>query len=351
MRVTLNDIAEKLNISANTVSKALNNKAKVSDELRRTIIEAAKEMGYEKNHNAARLSQKPIHIGVLINGYDENYYRYTVRGINKAAEYLIDKRVTFTVKVIPAQSGDCEALSVLEGFLSDDYNGVIINDLLSVDVLPLLSKFKAKGIKLALLNGDIPNADRDFAVINNYQAAAGLAAEILTLGLPSESRLAVYSHSLAKEAHAQQQLAAYFCTATAALGFQNISVVNEESELWDKSIRGIYVSHASYLHLCKQMNLLPLDNRPRLVVSDLYEAGVPYLTSGIITAIIDQAPIEQAFSAACTLYAQICEGLIPNELLTVMPSVIMKSNYRHYLHDAADKQENSMLLSQATSLT
>ncbi len=347
MRVTLNDIAEKLNISANTVSKALNNKAKVSDELRRTIMETAKEMGYEKNRNAARLSQKPIHIGVLINGYDENYYRYTVHGINKAAEHLADKRVTFTVKVIPAQPGDQEALSVLESFLSADYNGIIINDLLSVDVLPLLSKFKAAGIKVALLNGDIPHADRDFAVINNYQAAAGLAAELLTIGLPSESHLAVYSHSLARNAHAQQQLATYFCKAAAAFGFHNISVVDKESELSDKSIRGIYVSHASYLHLCEQLNTLPFDNRPRLVVSDLYEAGIPYLTSGIITAIIDQAPIEQAFSAACALYAHICEGLIPNDLLTVMPTVIMKSNYQHYLQDTTGKQEGALSLSQA----
>ncbi|NLP35059.1 MAG: LacI family transcriptional regulator [Clostridiales bacterium] len=47
-RVTIQDIAKKLNLSRNTVSKALNNSDTVSYETRFLVIETAYEMGYSK---------------------------------------------------------------------------------------------------------------------------------------------------------------------------------------------------------------------------------------------------------------------------------------------------------------
>ena len=45
-KVRLSDIAERLNVSTVTVSKALENKEGVGDDLRKQIKEIAEEMGY-----------------------------------------------------------------------------------------------------------------------------------------------------------------------------------------------------------------------------------------------------------------------------------------------------------------
>ena len=45
-KTTMDDIAERLDISKNSVSLALNNKKGVSDELRKRVLETAREMGY-----------------------------------------------------------------------------------------------------------------------------------------------------------------------------------------------------------------------------------------------------------------------------------------------------------------
>ncbi|MGL4904004.1 MAG: LacI family DNA-binding transcriptional regulator, partial [Cetobacterium sp.] len=58
MRVTIKDIAKKLNISTAAVSKALNNLPGVSDELRETVRETAKSLGYTPNLVAKNLVQK-----------------------------------------------------------------------------------------------------------------------------------------------------------------------------------------------------------------------------------------------------------------------------------------------------
>lgn len=65
--VKLADIAEKVNVSTVTVSKALSNQKGVSEELRARIKELAEEMGY-KQPSAIRKerAQKSYNIGIII---------------------------------------------------------------------------------------------------------------------------------------------------------------------------------------------------------------------------------------------------------------------------------------------
>lgn len=66
-KVRLSDIAEKLNISTVTVSKALSNKDGVGDDLRKQIKELAEEMGYKiKKNNPSYTGKITGNIGILI---------------------------------------------------------------------------------------------------------------------------------------------------------------------------------------------------------------------------------------------------------------------------------------------
>ena len=56
-RVTMKEIAERLNLSVNAVSLALNDRAGVSEETRRLVLNAAEEMGY--------LDQYQVYGGIL----------------------------------------------------------------------------------------------------------------------------------------------------------------------------------------------------------------------------------------------------------------------------------------------
>lgn len=65
--VTMRDIAEKLSISSVTVSKALNDKEGVSDELKEKIKSVAEEMGYRFNTLAKSMKEGySYNIGVII---------------------------------------------------------------------------------------------------------------------------------------------------------------------------------------------------------------------------------------------------------------------------------------------
>ena len=64
--VRLSDIAEKLNISTVTVSKALSNKDGVGEDLRTQIIQLAKEMGYKSKPASDSKGNPTGNIGVII---------------------------------------------------------------------------------------------------------------------------------------------------------------------------------------------------------------------------------------------------------------------------------------------
>jgi len=62
MSVTIRDLAEQLNLSIATVSKALNNYPHVAEETRRRVLAKAKELGYRPDSTARSLQARRTHL-------------------------------------------------------------------------------------------------------------------------------------------------------------------------------------------------------------------------------------------------------------------------------------------------
>lgn len=81
-KTTIYDIAEKLNITAATVSRALNGNPKISEATRQLVNVTAKEMKYEQNKLALALkSGKSYNVGVIVPRIDSNFFASVIRGI------------------------------------------------------------------------------------------------------------------------------------------------------------------------------------------------------------------------------------------------------------------------------
>jgi LacI family transcriptional regulator len=82
--VTIYDLADKLNLSAATISRALNDDPVVKKKTRKVILEAAKELGYRRNTFARNLrSQKTNTIGVIVHELNSNFITSALAGIEK----------------------------------------------------------------------------------------------------------------------------------------------------------------------------------------------------------------------------------------------------------------------------
>lgn len=83
-KTTIYDIAKKLDITAATVSRALNNNSKISEATRKLVNDTAVEMNYKQNTLALALkSGKSYNVGVIVPRIDSNFFASVIRGIEE----------------------------------------------------------------------------------------------------------------------------------------------------------------------------------------------------------------------------------------------------------------------------
>ena len=83
-RTTIYDIAKELDITAASVSRALNNNPKISKSTRELVMKTASEMNYKQNKLALALrSGKSYNVGVIVPRVDSNFFASIIRGIEE----------------------------------------------------------------------------------------------------------------------------------------------------------------------------------------------------------------------------------------------------------------------------
>jgi len=83
-KTTIYDIAKRLDITAATVSRALNNNPKISEATRKLVLDTAAKMNYKQNRLAQSLrSGKSNNVGVIVPRIDSNFFASVIRGIEE----------------------------------------------------------------------------------------------------------------------------------------------------------------------------------------------------------------------------------------------------------------------------
>lgn len=93
-KITIKDIAKEANVSTTSVSMALRNKGNLSPETRSKVIKIAQDLGYARNHLAAKLRSKYSKtVGIVVGNMSCEYTSLTLKSlIDKLQEqgYLIN---------------------------------------------------------------------------------------------------------------------------------------------------------------------------------------------------------------------------------------------------------------------
>src|SRR5476651_2910153 len=84
-RTTIYDIAEKLNIAASSVSRALNNSNHVNEATKKLVLKMADELNYKRNTLASNLRKgQSKTIGVVVPFINQNFFSNVIAGIEEA---------------------------------------------------------------------------------------------------------------------------------------------------------------------------------------------------------------------------------------------------------------------------
>lgn len=180
--VKLADIAEKVDVSIVTVSKALSGQKGVSEELRERIIKLADEMGYVPRHSntdSAREPLKSYNIAVLIQEtYLDKYDSFYWMMYQQVASCAMEKESsTMLVMVTPQMEENLEFPKLLGGGKAD---GAIIIGKLSEEYLAMLHR----SVSEPIVYMDFSDADRqtDAVVSDNFYGGYDVTNYLISMG-------------------------------------------------------------------------------------------------------------------------------------------------------------------------
>ena len=177
-KATIHDIAEKLQVTASTVSRALNDNPRISDATKKKVLKAAKELNYQPNNIASALrSGKSKLIGVVVPTANRNFFSSVIRGIEEIANSV-------NYKVVISQSYDDyeKEKQTIEALLNVQVDGVIASIGKTTENVDHYKKILKKGIPLVLFDRVTNELDVSQVVIDDYYGAYQATEHLINEG-------------------------------------------------------------------------------------------------------------------------------------------------------------------------
>lgn len=174
--VSINDVAEKANVSISTVSRVINQNANVSREKEEAVLKAVDELDYIPNGLAQGLvTKKSKSIGVLIADVANLYYSYLVKSIEKelrgAGYYAVIGNTEWDSK---------REKEYIRHLIQRQVDGFILaSTSLSAEYINQLAD---KEIPLVVLDREIESSKIDKIRINDYKGGYQAAEHLIECG-------------------------------------------------------------------------------------------------------------------------------------------------------------------------
>lgn len=174
--VSIKDVARYAGVAISTVSKVLNNYPNVSEETKKKVNQAVKELNFVPNSVAAALSSKQSgRVGLLVNlntqtqAIDEIDMQYISGAINKASELGLDV-ITFFFNMFEGQSVE----EITRYLRSQSIHGIIIYGM-SKDDRVLRQLIEEENFKIVVIDAPFYNINTSSVWIDQMKAQYDVA--------------------------------------------------------------------------------------------------------------------------------------------------------------------------------
>jgi len=335
------EIARVAGVSLGTVDRALHGRADVSEETRKRVLAAARQLGYQPNLTARALAsaRSTTRIGVCIPREIRFFYDQVRDGILDEAKRYTHLGLEVLYEPVAAL-GTGESAALRRMFRSD-VRAIILTPGHPARLAPLIDEAeKQRNIRVVCVSSDDSASARSTAISVEPHLNGALAAELMAKMTPGLARVAVVTGMMATEDHARkvQGFAAEFqraCPAGQIVGV--IEDHQEEAQSHRKCVQllrrepelsGIYVSTANCLPVCRALCECGAAGRVKVIATDLFRDAVPWLENGTIAASIYQHPYLQGQVAVRLLVDHFLQGAELPRTHYLNPAVVLKANLR-----------------------
>jgi LacI family transcriptional regulator len=171
--VTSHDVARLAGVSQPTVSRALRDNPKVSEETKQRVRAAAKALGYVPSETGRALSSgRTRRIGLLLTDLDNQFYPHVIAPMHHELESLGYQLVL--------QTEASDSGQVTERLLANGLDGVLLATTTLDSVLPV--RLRDRGVPFVYFNRTSAVVDADQVVVDPAGGLREAAATIVDLG-------------------------------------------------------------------------------------------------------------------------------------------------------------------------
>jgi len=177
-KVTIEDIARELNITAATVSRALNNNPAIKESTRKAVKETAEKLNYQPNKIASSLRRGRSHIiGVLIPSAEINFFGSVVHGIEKIAN-----ENNYNVLIYQSNEMYEYEKKGVQTFLQSQVDAVFASISKETINLDHYIEIKKRGVPLILFDRANDNLGVSSVVVDDYAGAFEATKHLIKQG-------------------------------------------------------------------------------------------------------------------------------------------------------------------------
>lgn len=195
--ITIYDIAEKLNISIATVSRALKDDPVVSKKTKKKIFDMAEELGYRSNHFARNLrTQQTNTIGVLVHELNSNFITSVLAGIEK-----ITTEAGYDIIIAHSSESSIKEAANAKNLFHKRVDGLIASLSFDTSNLDHFKPFHDKNIPVIFFDRVEQNTDSTVVVIDNAKAGYQATQHLIEQGC---KRIVHVTSSLKRNVYSQR---------------------------------------------------------------------------------------------------------------------------------------------------
>jgi LacI family transcriptional regulator len=348
----IKEMAAALGLSLGTIDRALHGRRGVSEATKARVLQMAQQLGYKPNLAARSLKlNRRLSIAAILPRHISHFFDPVRSGIRAAAAATVGMQVSLQFHDYPRLGvGDIEAFNVA---LDRRFDGIIFLPGNKLQFDPLIGNLSRNGTAMMCVCSDAPSSERAGSVATHAAISGALAAELLSLKLKGNARVAIITGELSTLDHAEKLrgFASTLAAQSPHLGLPHVLESHEQPEeahlqtlrlmKGEAPPQGIYVCTANSLAVLRALDELKLLGKVQVVTTDLFHELVPLIENGSVMATIYQRPYTQGKLAFDTLLAILLNPPSTPPVIRLAPHVIFRSNLPLFSAEAAVSESGS----------
>lgn len=176
--VTLRDIAQALNLSISTISKALNDSHEIGIDTKNKVLDYAKAHHYSPNRMAKGLKEgKSRSIGVVVCSLDNNVIAQMLDGIHK---FTTDK--SYQIIIMQSKESQEQEKACMELLYAGGVDGILISPACETIDFSYLISLQESGLPVVLFDRLIDQINTHKVGANNFKGAYDATTHLIANG-------------------------------------------------------------------------------------------------------------------------------------------------------------------------